>query len=266
MSALPPDDDRDALEALATLAEDVTLFAIISPPRAGSTLLCGLLDSHPDVICNYEVFHPNEVALSFRLSDRTSDISVRDVGALPFLANLLTRQHKQNPAYTAIGFKLQLSEFQINAGLEAVAGCRPLRKILLDRSNRLAAYASVWTAMATGVWQTTSRQDPSRGLLHFDHAHYRAYQERLDRDVALAERLIGPQPCLRLDYVDLLSRTHQARVLRYLDLPVEPMRADWVKTGTGSPLDVFDNPDEVIRAMTTLGRENWLTGEALPAA
>ena len=62
-------------------------FVIVAMPRSGTTVLSKMLDSHPDVVCLSEVFHPeatgiesfssycvahSEIQETIRLSSRAS--------------------------------------------------------------------------------------------------------------------------------------------------------------------------------------------------
>lgn len=236
-----------------------TAFSIIALPRSGSTLLCGLLDSHPDILCHYELFHPNEVALSLRMAERMHDTSVRNSGVRPFLSSLLGTHARQFPDVRAIGFKVLLSPPQIATALDDVATCPDLVKIVVDRRNRLAAYASVWTAMKTGLWQTQTACAPARHMLHFEQDHFLAYVEETDRTMARVDRLLEGQRRLDLDYLDVIGTDIWPKLLAFLNVdPAPPLRSAWVKTGSECPLDAFDNPDDVQGCLARIGKEEWL--------
>ncbi|MGE3839975.1 MAG: sulfotransferase [Vicinamibacterales bacterium] len=248
-----------ATSALSELRARRTIFSIIALPRSGSTLLCGLLDSHPDILCHYELFHPNEIALSLRIADRVHDTSARAPGVLPFLSALLGSHAEQFPAIRALGFKVLLSPPQMATALEDVATCRDIVKLVVDRRNRLAAYASVWTAMKTGLWQTETACAPARRVLHFDEDHFQAYVTETDRAMALVDRLLEGQPRLDLDYQDVVSPNVGPRVLEFLNVdPAPSLQSAWVKTGSACPLDAFDNPDAVRRCLSRLGKDEWI--------
>ena len=55
----------------------MTRFVILSVPRAGSNLLCTLLNSHPEVLCHHEVFNPR--GIFYALTHRDGSFSVGSV-------------------------------------------------------------------------------------------------------------------------------------------------------------------------------------------
>lgn len=249
-----------ATAQMLAIAERVTVFSVIATPRSGSTLLYGLLDSHPELLCHYELFHPNEIALSLRFAERIADTSARAAGPLAFLDDLLGRYAYAYPQARALGFKVLLSPLQIETALTPVATCRSIRKIVLDRRNRLAAYASVWTAMNTGLWQSQQPRPQAGRLLHFDEAHFTAYVEGADSAMARVSALLGEQDPLVLDYTDVVGPCLDERVLTFLEVSPAQLETSWVKTGPSCPLDAFDNPERVVAFVRASGRDEWLRG------
>jgi hypothetical protein len=47
-----------------------TSFCIITQPRTGSNHLCGLLNSHPEIVCHYELFNRRRIYSNFRREKR----------------------------------------------------------------------------------------------------------------------------------------------------------------------------------------------------
>ena len=115
-------------------------FAIMCVRRTGSNHLCGLLNSHPQVLCHAELFNPTRAYFARgcydgRMAD-LEDVSRRDADPLGFLEQIWARDF----GHAAVGFKLLDSQ---EPRLTAPLLQDPrITVIVLERRNRMRAYVS----------------------------------------------------------------------------------------------------------------------------
>lgn len=215
-----------------------TRFVIISHLRSGTHLLRTLLESHPALVCQSEVFNSDDPNLPYPLSTPTQEI----------LDAWVYRAFDQQ--VQAAGFVLQIYH---PYGLVAFPGIRPnpgwgniwsilqampdLRVIHLIRENGLRRHLSHVLARKTGQWH----QWDSERLELVTHLHEPAYEakpagprpavtldfKRLEDDfreveqlhAAVAERFAGPR-YTQLSYEQLCKAPESvaADLLKFLDL------------------------------------------------
>jgi len=113
-------------------------------------MLCGLLNSHPEILCHHELFHPN--TSYFALNKRNGEFKefeatdTRDAQPIKFLTAIWDRSFD----HKAVGFKL-LRNQNITI-LRAMIKDPSVKKIVLERKNYLAVYTSMLAAKKTGQW------------------------------------------------------------------------------------------------------------------
>ncbi len=199
-------------------------FIILTPGRAGSILLLNLLDSHPRVTCDHELF--GQHATGARTLRRFADPDRR-----------LARATKRAAATGAAAWGWSLHPAQlITQGVPDREGwCgrfhdRGGRIVTLVRENPVHQALSALIAGETGRWHhreagggiTPVHLDPLRVLEAIQQAEHTAQE---------VERLIGDRSHLALRYEDALHdpERHQAtadRVFRFLQLDPVPVSAD----------------------------------------
>lgn len=240
-------------------------FVIISHLRSGTHLLRTLLESHPALVCQSEVFNSDDPALPFALDTPTRDI----------LEQWVYRAFE--PAIQSVGFVLHAYH---PWGLQAFPGIREnptwaniwellettpgLRIIHLRRENLLRRHLSHVMARQTGTWHdwvadradsithlhapaaingTTSDRprvilDPQRLQIDFEEV------ERLH--AAVAQRFAGTR-YLALTYEQLChDRDNQsARLLEFLELPRTPLQAGVSRLESRPLAESIQNFDEL---------------------
>jgi LPS sulfotransferase NodH len=191
-----------------------TRFLILCEARTGSNWLCGLLQSHPQILCHHEVFHAHEqfYAAGFRDGrlSRLGTLAERDADPFGFLERLW----REDFGCDAVGFKLLAG--QATAVREQLLGDQDVKKVLLRRRSRVRAYLSLLRAQETGCWSHASYGglrvtiDPQR-LLEFCTKYdefYDSLRSSLDSRVTF-----------EIDYEDLLAGPADLeRLLEYLDV------------------------------------------------
>ncbi|HWZ44534.1 MAG TPA: hypothetical protein VNW97_13750 [Candidatus Saccharimonadales bacterium] len=218
-------------------------FVIFAAPRTGSNFLCGLLNSHPDILCHHGLFNP--AGIHYALHQREGDpylgtVAERDRAPEAFLE----RVWRHGGGKSAVGFKFNLGENQ--AAVAAVLGDPGVRKILLARRHRIKTYVSEQIAEQSGQWESyTGTVFTPASPIRVDVAELVRQVERNRRYYADLESnlLSSGQTWLNVHYESLDSSTaggdlHQVLEFLGLGLPAE----DGSRLTAGS---VKRNPDDL---------------------
>ncbi|NKC12047.1 MAG: hypothetical protein GKR94_07545 [Gammaproteobacteria bacterium] len=124
-------------------------FVILSVPRTGSNYLCSQLNEHPEILCHHELFNLDGIRTAPGYSDGTFQFGTmedRYADPLSFLGRVWSRPE----GHRALGFKLAWRHDP--RVFQAVHGDAGVRKIVLDRRNRLKMYVSEQVALREGRW------------------------------------------------------------------------------------------------------------------
>lgn len=125
-------------------------FVIFAVPRTGSNFLCKALDSHPEVLCHPELFHPENIYYSGSYlkngGEKLGKVQIRDW----FPKSFINQIWKQNFDCKAVGFKLMV--WQNKKAFDLVLKNKDIKKILLLRRNKLKSYVSEKVAKKKKVW------------------------------------------------------------------------------------------------------------------
>lgn len=130
-------------------------FVIVSAPRTGSTYLCTMLDSHPDVLCHTEPYRPDDMyhhQQTAQLGRWT--VHQRRRRPFAFLSALWRVSSTQAPA---VGFKLFPGHsFPVLSFLLAEPS---VQVIILRRKHQLQAYVSLQQALKTEQWSIEDKNE-----------------------------------------------------------------------------------------------------------
>jgi hypothetical protein len=220
-----------------------TRFAIAAFPRTGSNWLCGVLDSHPQVLCHYEVFHPHAVYYAHAFPERRPeflrDVARRDADPRGFLDWLYATHY----GHAAVGLKLFPGQ-QPELTADVLAD-PSIRKLVLRRDNRVRVFLSAKRATAVGKFTQLS-YDGMRIELDADElqefcAGYDAYFDEVDR-------LVAGQDVLRLAYERLFDPGRVDEVLAFLGVAPAPgaLEAKHVRQSSDSLQHAIANFDELV--------------------
>jgi len=231
-----------------------TRFLIACQPRTGSNWLCAMLQSHPQILCHHEVFHPDEIYYAVGHRDgRLAHLgSARDRDGDP--AGFLERLWGEDFGRPVVGIKLlgdQAPE------MLARLLCEPgVKKVLLRRQSRLRAYVSLLRARASGFWARTSYD----GLaVHVEPRELFEFARRYDAYYAGLRAATRSQPALEVVYEELQrDPLVLARLLDFLGVD-----AAGVQLGAHLPRQSSDSLQEAIRNFGELAQA--LRGSALEA-
>jgi LPS sulfotransferase NodH len=192
-------------------------FLIVGARRSGSNLLCSLLDSHPEVLCHHELFNPSGVFCALSLRDADFDpgtIAERDANPAAFLERVFSdpRGHR------CVGFKM--THGQAESVLAAVLRDADVRKIVLERRNRVKTYLSEQVAERLDQWEVYDESElaTERPLLRVDAAALREHAARNRAFYRRVEEVLRDtgQAHLRVCYEDLWDVETQGAILRFL--------------------------------------------------
>lgn len=193
-------------------------FTIFAAARTGSNLLCGLLNSHPRILCHHGLFNAEGIHYAIDRRDGLDFGSCEERDADP--AAFLDRVWSNSLGMRAVGFKLQREE---SASAEALLfGDAGIRKILLSRRNRVRTYVSKLIAEQTGLWESYGNASAARpdvrvyvdpAALWDDVNSIGDYYARLERTLSNSE-----QEFYSLEYESLTSPVELRNLLRFLDV------------------------------------------------
>ena len=231
-------------------------FVIISMSRSGTSLLSESLNSHPQIVCHGEVFHPNPVGhLKDNFIEQSFDqvVQLRAENPSAFLDWVFDR-----PGVTAAGFKMWQS--QNPDGCDSLLADHSVAKIIYERPNVLARFSSSLLVRTTGVYNLGADKKRSTGLdqrVAFDLRQFRAYLAK-HRETFLDLRQRARGRVLDLTYTDLLSSGF-ADVQAFLGVSRQDLALQKQKLHGSDILRRFDDSHhDAIRAeLGRIGHEDW---------
>ncbi|MGE0372706.1 MAG: sulfotransferase [Gammaproteobacteria bacterium] len=199
----------------------VEKFVIISTPRTGSNLLCGMLNSHPRVTCFHELFHANGIYYGPANNGRFDFGTIDDRDSRPH--EFIQKIYGADAASKAIGFKI--FQGHNDRVLNFLLDHPEIRKIVLKRDNLLFSYTSALVARSTQKWQQVG-DSPSAatGKVHVDPAEFIRYAKKISGFYTAVEDRLETKKFLALEYTDLLAREAVINeLLEFIGLGGEPV-------------------------------------------
>jgi len=232
-----------------------TRFLIACEARTGSNWLCGLLNSHPQVLCHHEVFHPDALYYAAGFRDgrlaHLGPLAARDHDPLDFANRLFSADFGR----AAVGFKLLAG--QAPPLLAQLLADRSVKKLILRRRSRVRAYVSLLRARETGRWAQRSYDGMA---VHIEPSALVEFAQRYDDWYAGLRAATRTQPVRELVYEDL--QQEPGRIESALEfLEVGPAAAELrpinERQSRDSLREAIGNLDELLCALrgTELGAE-----------
>ncbi|NNU80044.1 hypothetical protein HMH01_06285 [Halovulum dunhuangense] len=236
------------------------LFAVMAMPRTGSSLLNGMFRAHPDAYVHGELFNPRGIENHIREEFRAqADMRLRETDPIAFVRAAFAFAPNGERVR---GFKhfhsqsVPVSDWLLASG--------EVRKIILDRENRLAMYASSRLAKDTGVWNMGAHA-PERRLAAlrqtrtgFNPQAFRRFVARMDAIYARYAAAKGP--VTRITYAQAAlgetAAVHEFLGLEPLDLP--PPKAKLHGSDIIGRFHEADRP-AIEAVLSDMGREDWAT-------
>jgi len=129
------------------------IFAVVSEPRTGSTVISQRLGMLDNVACQGEIFHPDRIYCSV---DKRSipDIIERNRDPIGFMHRVLKETNRQKGPFKLIGFKIF---FDHNSRITEYLIENKIPVVVLERCNKLAQYSSLKIAKKTGQWNSKQK-------------------------------------------------------------------------------------------------------------
>lgn len=240
----------------------VCKFVIIGLPRSGTTYLQTLLNSDPRVLCRGEAFDAWQIDDNGRKIRDLDALISRDADPAAFFDERLALGDGPAGPLSAVGLKIL---FQHNPRLLSdVLPARPGIRILhVHRRNKLARFASMHHAKATGIWTRTEEAAPPPPLEANVRWIAEVCNELGTKDFLLSAWLDGlPNPVLSLEYGALLAPETGPRLLGFLGLaPAATLRSPLRKQGARVILDRFADRSAVAAYFGGIGHADWLGAE-----
>lgn len=226
-------------------------FVIVTNGRTGSELLVSLLDSHPDIVCDGELFKPPRRLPNVYVSARSASSGAR--GAKAFGWKLLHGQYCND-------FRFGDAESYLRR-----LNSHGYQLIFLERRDPVQQVVSWTRASQTRYHQRNGEAcavepisiEPMQVLVHaymIDAVNrfYRDIASQLDHLWLVYEEDLADASC------------HQAtvdKVCSYLGLPLAPCTTDLLKSGPRHVREAFSNFDEVAQTLRGTPYERYLIGD-----
>jgi LPS sulfotransferase NodH len=233
-------------------AEQPLRFVVLSARRAGSNMLCTILDAHPAVRCHHELFNPRGIFVALELRGQEhcfGDLSTRDRDPLGFLRQVWAASAQ----HAAVGFKM--TREQQPEVLQAVLDDPGVRKIVLRRADLVRGFVSERIAERLDQWEVydaavlaSPRPRVRIGVeelrRHVDEveAYYRRITTALQR---------SGQAWLELHYEALSTLAEQARAFEHLGVapPFQAIAARSVRQNPQPLHELVANHAELLAAL-----------------
>jgi hypothetical protein len=222
-------------------------FCVLSTPGTGSTTLCSLLNSHPEIYCHQELFDRLDVQ-AVPVAPVALDREAREREPLRWLDAVVAASYVHDPGWKAIGFKLHL--LQRPSVLERILFEPGFAILLLDRADRLAHYAARKLVDRTRLSQPTAAEPEPLPRVRFEAEEFATFvrqQEDLYRMVRTVARGLA---VFELDDAELFDPEAHRRILAFLGVaPEARLTAPERKPNPVDVLARFTNPDDVVAAL-----------------
>jgi hypothetical protein len=266
MLGVDRESGTDATGGAPGAQERAVTFVLFFLPRTGSNMLKEWLTTHPAVRCLPTIFgtgkgwpkpDPGGRGVMRWMRDNIAsewdDAELRRAKPRKLLRQILAA----SPDKYAIGFKYNLTPEPLTD--EFLAFGAGLRKILLVRSNLLAAYSSDKVADATD--QGTARKGAAvkRVAVEFDPAEFGRFVAKRMQVYSHARQHMR-RPFLEIEYTVARTPEGIAKIGDFLNVDPSGFGAQTtVKRNSDDILSRFSNPELVQSSLNEKGLEHWAT-------
>lgn len=154
------------------LNKKIDCFVIFAVPRSGSNLLCGCLNSHPEIICHHELFHPDNIyySLDHRNNDFNFSVQTRDKNPEKFIAHISREKFGKKIA----GFKMMPGHNK--RAEDFILKNKNIKKIILSRENKIKTFVSLKIAEKTKCFSVIKNSNNKYNHTHREKIHI-TYEE-----------------------------------------------------------------------------------------
>jgi LPS sulfotransferase NodH len=241
-------------------------FVIFSAPRTGSNLLCGCLNSHPEIICHHELFNPEDIyySLDHRNNDFEFSKKDRDENPLQFIASISGKRFGKK----ILGFKMMPGH---NRDAEDfVLKNKNIKKIILNRENKIKTFVSLRIAQKTNCFSSFEEKKEQTYKNHtekiivnleelkkyiiYDNVYYNKIKHYLTKT---------NQNYIYLTYEEFTSAESNSikrEILEYLNVEPNPelIKTRHVKQNPDNLCELIENYDEIKSLMQGSPLERFL--------
>ncbi len=177
--------------------KSMTKFTIISLPRSGTNLLCGLLNSNPEVHCDLEIFNWGS-PISYKTGVRRRKWYKEPEKSLE------KYWHVRGSGVEACGFKIL--DFQCPKAMSHIIENENILKIVLERKNYIKNYYSYCSAIKYGFY--TKKMGPIARYKHLLRTIYTLFvigqfKKAKDYTFYLLRSLIYTRPSFKVRKLEI---------------------------------------------------------------
>jgi hypothetical protein len=208
---------------------DVQFFIIVCEGRTGSNLLVDLLDSHPQIECAPELYHPQ--AGRFK---NYPGISHRE-----FL-NLRTYK----TSLPIRGFKMPINWILEHPDIVAEFRADNYKIIRLSRENLFDHFLSLKLAILNSNWCSETVYDVQN--LRVDPWEWLGFVGARQGVSWATDLICAPMDSFRISYEQLLRPESQASMLRFLGADLHALSTVKIRMRTKPVHEVVENYDQLV--------------------
>lgn len=217
-----------------------TYFVVAFLGRQGSSYLQGLLNDHPDAVCDGELFSPTASPFSFLRRETRPYIR----SGLKGDPDAYLERFVHPRGARAAGFKLPYMSMQQHPSVLASLQKFDYRVIRITRANLLDQYISMKLAALNGSWRSDKgayrirsfTADPVDIAAHFDQ--WTSDNERL-------KSTVSGFPSIHITYEGLVEGRDIKASLEFLGLREAPLKSPYKRQRSGSQRQAIENLDAV---------------------
>lgn len=241
-------------------------FVIFSAPRTGSNLLCGCLNSHPEIICHHEIFNPENIyySLDHRNNDFEFSIKNRDKDPFRFISYIAGKKFGKK----IFGFKMMPGHNR--AAEDFILNNKNIKKIVLNRENKIKAFVSLQIAMKTNCYSLLEESNESTNTIHREKIfidlkelkkYIKSYEDYYNKIIKCLSET--EQNYFLLTYEDLTSKETdllKEKLLVFLDVEPDPcfIKPRHVKQNPDNLNELIENYDEIKALLQGTSLEGYL--------
>jgi len=181
-------------------------FLILSTIRTGSTHLTRLLNEHPGIVCNGEVWNDQDPDYNWPGPPPKSTAEMIQAAYVDYPIRGALKL-----GIDAVGCKVDdMSLFGERTRLAELLALPGMRCIVLQRRNQFESLRSMLQAWETSEWQRQTGEAPAvLPPVTISPPRALAFFERTERFYGKVSVLIPPEQRMWVDYDDLVSRQEQ---------------------------------------------------------
>ncbi|HEY9693246.1 MAG TPA: hypothetical protein V6D15_13625 [Oculatellaceae cyanobacterium] len=234
-----------------------TKFVIFSHYRTGSHLLISLLNCHPDIYCDTEIFNPlfvQQVIFPFWYIQGLSTQSKTNIyGCNIKIVQLLEFQKNNNKFIKNLILKLVKHHWKI---------------IYLKRQNIVKQTISNMSAILNKEWQKLSNQEFNFSKIYINPQEIASHIEYHENFLLQEQYFLDEVECLNIVYEqDLLNpKNHQTtadKVFAYLGINSVEVATIYLKATSNNLSDVIGNYEEVFTYLKKTKYAHFLNDDYL---